>query len=49
MDTVEELSVPLSRLPLSSVLNRTGSNEEWNDLSLILFPLRSDIIPYILR
>jgi hypothetical protein len=33
MDAAEELSVPLSRLPLPSVLSRSGSNEEWNDLS----------------
>jgi hypothetical protein len=29
---------PLSGMPLPSVLSRSGSNEEWNDLSQILLP-----------
>jgi hypothetical protein len=49
MDTAEELSVPLSWLPLPSVLGRSGSNEESNYLSRILLPLRFDLIPYIPR
>jgi hypothetical protein len=38
MDAVEELSVPLSRLPLPSVVGKSGSKEESNDLSGILLP-----------
>ena len=39
MDAAKELLVPLSGLPLPSVLSRSESNEESNDLSGILPPL----------
>jgi hypothetical protein len=38
MDATEELSVPLSGLPLHLVLSRSELNEESNDLSRILPP-----------
>jgi len=54
MDVVEELSMPLSGLPLPSVLRRSESNEESNDLSQILlppkvrpYPLYTEIVGYM--
>jgi hypothetical protein len=38
MDAAEELLVPLSGLPLPSVVGRSGSNKESNDMSEILLP-----------